>query len=108
MASRLFAVWLIGLIALPFTAPFAAFDAFQLLSHGNICCEVVGQGVHAGQEHVAVSRHRSDVLRLSKLRPFVATPYFVATAILAVRPPSLALAILPIERHAPLKTVLRI
>lgn len=110
MASRLFAVWLIGLIALPFTAPFAAFDAFQLLSHRNICCEapVVGQGVHAGQEQVAVSRHRSDFLRLSKLRPFVATPYYVSTAILAVCPRSLALAIFPIERHAPLKTVLRI
>jgi hypothetical protein len=110
MASRLFAVWLIGLIALPFTAPFAAFDGVEFLRHSNTCCEapVLDQGVHAGQEHAAVSRNRSDLL--TRLRPlcFVATPYCDATAVLGVFRSSLAPTFSPIDRPASLRTVLRI
>jgi hypothetical protein len=110
MASRLFAVWLIGLIALPCTAPFAAFDGVEFLRHSNTCCEapVLDQGVHAGQEHAAVSRNRSDLLTRLRPRSFVATPYYDATAVLGVFRSSLAPTFSPIDRPASLRTVLRI
>lgn len=110
MVYRLFAVWLIGLTALPFTAPLSAFNAAEFMSHSGTCCgaSIAHQASHASQENAAVSCDHSDLLTLSRLRPFVAHAYHDAHVDLPVLRPSLAPTIFPTDPQSSLKTVLRI